>query len=47
MSRLISDQIKFSIVENTYKHETYEIIGELVKNRFKKNIQRNNNKNYQ
>ena len=38
MSRLLSDEIKFFIVEKAYQDETYETIVELVKNRFKKTI---------
>ena len=36
MSCLLSDEIKFFIVEKAYQDETYETIVELVKNRFKK-----------
>ena len=38
MSRLLSDEIKFFIVEKAYQLETYETIVEQFKNRLKKTI---------
>ena len=45
MSCLISDEIKFFIVEKAYQHEIYETIVKLVKIALNKQFARNNNKN--